>query len=64
MKRLHQDNYRRATFMWHVCNEEQILDQEIRNLEQITPQTEQSKSRLLSLRKQRAELIACNIGRY
>ena len=50
--------------MWHVCNEEQILDQEIRNLEQITPQTEQSKSRLLSLRKHRAELIACNIGRY
>lgn len=47
-----------------VCQEEELLNAQIRKLETVTPPNERITAQLCNLRKLRTELIVRNIGRY
>ena len=63
MRRLHQDDYCRATFLWNICNDEAVLTAQIKKLES-TPPNERNTKLIARLRQERADLIARNISRY
>lgn len=63
MRRLHQDDYCRATFLLNICNEEDVLTAQINKLES-TPLKERNTKLIARLRQERADLIARNISRY